>query len=675
MNVLVSALLNGAILSIPLTVLTWIVLRLTPRAVLNAATRYAILWGVLLVSALLPALYLPRHTPQVVMAPNAAAMSHTPAIAEGGPHLPSRRAFDAEPDVPLSPTHSQILPVTIPAGSWSTILFLVWTIAAIIMLIRLVVSWVLLERRKSEGIAPPEPMACRAEIWLRQCGSKRNAALRLTEADGAGPVATGPWRPRILFPARTLESLSEIALEQIGLHEAAHLARRDDYALTLQRLIEAMFVFHLPIRWLTNQISLEREIACDDFVVRITGRAHDYASCLTRIAESTAGLRPALIAAAVADEKSHLSTRVEMLLNKTRHTGTRLMKLPLCVAGVAMGLLAGAAFTGIPVLLNLAAPLPLSAQTPAPVPAKGPGYPAYVTPGPAAPGTPGSTEPKRVRPANAGPAAPPDGGVQATLKSTPRFTTATITPAEWHMGGASEVISPAGTVEYKMIGIKRLAMLAWPSMQVFRFQWPAWLTEPNGNINAWYDISATFPADTTPDQLRLMIQGLLVDRFQFAAHWETRNTDIYALKIAPDGIKFQKSADPSNPGFRGSSGREGWHILPRLPNPRFPGSGMTLAEFTQDGSAPGLLDRPMVDMTGLDGVYDIDLTIARDPNTPWPMQQIRGPSTATERAKNEGWNNATFFTALESQLGLIAEPETVPLKMLVIDDLELTPTR
>ncbi len=125
-----------------------------------------------------------------------------------------------------------------------------------------------------------------------------------------------------------------------------------------------------------------------------------------------------------------------------------------------------AASTGIPLLLNFTAPVTLSAQTPAHPQGL---YFQRADARSSGTGNSGSTEPKRVRPATAGPVAPPDGGIQATLKSTPRFTTATITPVEWHMGGASEVISPTGTVEYKMIGIKRLAMLAWPSMQVFGF--------------------------------------------------------------------------------------------------------------------------------------------------------------------------------------------------------------
>jgi uncharacterized protein (TIGR03435 family) len=99
-----------------------------------------------------------------------------------------------------------------------------------------------------------------------------------------------------------------------------------------------------------------------------------------------------------------------------------------------------------------------------------------------------------------------------------------------------------------------------------------------------------------------------------------------------------------------------------------------MAQCTQDGSFPGLLDRPMVDMTGLEGVYDIDLSVPRDPSTPWPMQPLKGPATAAERAKNEGFRNAVFFEEVEKQLGLTVVPETVPIKMLVIDNLDLVPS-
>src|SRR5260370_42364254 len=77
----------------------------------------------------------------------------------------------------------------------------------------------------------------------------------------------------------------------MGLHEAAHLARGDDVALVLQRLLQAVFALHPVVHWIARRIDLEREIACDDFVVEATGQPRPYAACLTRVVELTGGGR------------------------------------------------------------------------------------------------------------------------------------------------------------------------------------------------------------------------------------------------------------------------------------------------------------------------------------------------------------------------------------------------
>ncbi len=149
-------------------------------------------------------------------------------------------------------------------------------------------------------------------------------------------MAAGLLRPAILIPARLFDELEEGELDQIGLHETAHLARRDDYALILQRALEALFALHPVVRWITRRIDLEREIACDDFVIEATGRARPYAACLTRVVELAGGVRASLVAAAATEERSHLARRVEMLLDKTRHTGTRLLKARLTAVVAAL---------------------------------------------------------------------------------------------------------------------------------------------------------------------------------------------------------------------------------------------------------------------------------------------------------------------------------------------------
>src|SRR5215469_14000850 len=105
------------------------------------------------------------------------------------------------------------------------------------------------------------------------------------------PIVAGLRRPSILLPATLLGALGEDELDQIGIHEAAHIARCDDRALILQRVLEALLPLHPVVRWIARRIDLEREIACDDFVVRAFGNPRPYAACLTRVAELTNGIR------------------------------------------------------------------------------------------------------------------------------------------------------------------------------------------------------------------------------------------------------------------------------------------------------------------------------------------------------------------------------------------------
>ena len=135
-------------------------------------------------------------------------------------------------------------------------------------------------------------------------------------ADIASPMAAGLFRPAILLPERLLAELDDEELDQIRMHETAHLLRRDDIDLLIQRSLEALFALHPVVRWITRRIDLEREIACDDFVVEQTGQARPYASCLTRVVEIAGGVRSSLVAAAATEERSHLARRIEMLSTK-----------------------------------------------------------------------------------------------------------------------------------------------------------------------------------------------------------------------------------------------------------------------------------------------------------------------------------------------------------------------
>lgn len=359
MSSLVAAMVNGAILSAAVTALVWLALRVTPRRALNAATRHAIWWIALAIAVTIPVAWLPIRA----------------SAPRPGPRLQVRIAASPEPaqiqySVPRPAVNvergNRSIGVAIPAGRWPVWIAAAWLPTTALTLLRLIASSILLERRKARAIDAPAHLAARVAGWMARCGGAGRRVRLAVSAEIGTPIAAGPRKPAILIPARFLEELDESEMDQIGLHEAAHLARRDDYALLLQRLLTAVFVWHPVAHWIARRIDLEREIACDDVVVEATGRAKPYAACLTRVVELAAGAGASPLAAAAADERSHFSARIEMLLDRTRRSGTRLLKGRL--AAVAAALIALACLAArTPALVACAMPRGESAkQSPAP---------------------------------------------------------------------------------------------------------------------------------------------------------------------------------------------------------------------------------------------------------------------------------------------------------------------
>jgi beta-lactamase regulating signal transducer with metallopeptidase domain len=434
MSTVLAALVNGAILGAIVTCVVGVLLRLTPRRALNAATRYAIWWAALLVVVLLPVFYLPIH---FRTAGPPAVFDPTPAIDTASIEaIPESIAAAGPAAVADTPPASRwpAFPIEIRGGRWLVWIAMAWAAAALLLLARLAASCVLLERRKARSFPAPAHLTDRLETWLALCGTRRR--VRLAASGGiATPMAAGLWCPSILIPARLLAELRQDELDQIGLHEAAHLARRDDFALVFERVLEALFVFHPVVRWITRRLDLEREIACDDFVIAATGRSRPYAACLTRVVELAGGLRGSLVAAAAAEERSHLARRVEMLLDKTRHTGTRLLKARLTAVVVVLAALLWAA-SKTPALIAFAMPLAESfeqasvAQPPEPpqppqAPAIAPALPAPAM-APARPAPLGRTA--ETPPAPAAPFAP---GLPAIAPGPPPLPLAPPEPLAW----------------------------------------------------------------------------------------------------------------------------------------------------------------------------------------------------------------------------------------------------
>jgi beta-lactamase regulating signal transducer with metallopeptidase domain len=99
------------------------------------------------------------------------------------------------------------------------------------------------------------------------------------------PSVIGFFAPRILIPAWLLPRLTPGELDQILLHETEHLRRGDDWTNLLQKLSLILFPLNPVLLWMERQLCLEREMACDEAVIRVTRAPRAYAACLTTLAE------------------------------------------------------------------------------------------------------------------------------------------------------------------------------------------------------------------------------------------------------------------------------------------------------------------------------------------------------------------------------------------------------
>jgi hypothetical protein len=119
-----------------------------------------------------------------------------------------------------------------------------------------------------------------------------------------------------------MQELSPDELNQILLHELAHLRRYDDWTNLAQKVVKALFFFHPAVWWIEKRVSLEREMACDDAVLAETASPRAYAECLAHLAEKTLIQRSMALAQAALGRIRQTSLRVAQILDVNRPTGT-----------------------------------------------------------------------------------------------------------------------------------------------------------------------------------------------------------------------------------------------------------------------------------------------------------------------------------------------------------------
>ncbi|HET9393356.1 MAG TPA: pentapeptide repeat-containing protein [Candidatus Rubrimentiphilum sp.] len=324
--VVVATLFNSLWVGALLALATWALLNYLPN--INATTRYAA-WCIALAASLL--VPLATAFPQISLQ-RAPAQQQSASSAVTAPHLQKTPAHKvtalaqksngvvAQPAAPPALRLPSRAHFALPAPVAVTI-FSAWVAIALFLLIRLAVSLYRLEALKRDAL--PLSLDYREHLarWTRAEKGGRDVRLCVSGHIEV-PVAVGLFDSMVLIPKHLLDRLSEKEIDQITLHELAHLRRADDWTNGFQRVIQAIFFFNPAILFMAQQLDLEREVACDDWVLHETGDVRPYATCLTRMAEVTAWPHRALAAPGVFVTRRGLSIRVERLLRAGRNVRT-----------------------------------------------------------------------------------------------------------------------------------------------------------------------------------------------------------------------------------------------------------------------------------------------------------------------------------------------------------------
>ncbi len=247
----------------------------------------------------------------------------------------------------------------------------------------------------------------------------------------------------------------------------------------------------------------------------------------------------------------------------------------------------------------------------------------------------------------------------------------------WRRGGPGT--SSPEQIRYTNLPLRALIVNAY-GLKDYQLIGPGWMETER------YDIVANVPPGTTKDDLRIMLQNLMKQRFSLAIRREMRDMAGYGLVVAKAGHHLTTSSRgvmsttaDGEPAPVPKMGRDGFLEIPpekfRMPGiqtttlpdrARIVGYRTSLSQLSS--ALEGILQQPVFNLTGLNGSYDFILI--------WtPEHGVAEPPAQTGDLLNSNAATApVLFVALQQQLGLRLERQKHPLEVFVIDHLDRIPT-
>jgi len=486
----------------------------------------------------------------------------------------------------------------------------------------------------------------------------------LSSASILEPGVFGVFRPVLLLPDGIGDRLAPAELQAILAHELCHVRRRDNLATFMHMVVEAVFWFHPLVWWLGARLMDERERACDEEVLRMGSEAEAYAEGVLKVCELYLQ-SPLKCVAGVTG--ANLKKRIEAIMANRPMLNLNLRK--------KVGLiLAGILAVAIPIILGITHAPELRAQAQS--------VPKFEV---------------------------------ASVRPSPPLQLPLVAPVRAGMS------MDGGHVDIRLMSLRDLIIVAY---RIKPYQLPG---TPDWMTTEVFDIMATIPqgvykvpekqcgevspcnvsASTVPE----MLQALLVERFGLKIRRENKEIPVYALTLAKGGPKLKEvppddpeaervfpkppeggivagvggMTDPLTVRIAPAGGRgDGSPVFDRRGNPTAGSLHVEIPKATMARLArvlTSMVDRPIVDRTGLTGTYEIGFDIPSQDVTRAIMMPMPGkipraappPEAGASGVMASDPTGGSIFQSVQS-LGLRLKKDKAAIETIVIEHIEKNPT-
>jgi uncharacterized protein (TIGR03435 family) len=606
-------------------------------------------------------------------------------IAQPYPQAAPSAAAASISAVPLAaPQPGNLLPLILPP-----ILIAVWLCGFLIVALSWVLGW--LQARAT--VRASSPMTLLAEVPVL-------SSSRMLE-----PGIFGIVHPVLLLPKGIGDRLTTAQLGAIVAHEMCHVRRRDNLTAAFHMVAEAVFWFHPAVWWIESHLLEERERACDEAVLQSGNEAGIYAesilnvckfyvesplACMSGVAGSDLKRRIARIMTEKVARNLDLSRKLLLALAATVaiavpvvfglvHTkqadaetsaGNQAREL----AGTWQGTLhTGLDLRGVIKISeadggNYSAVFYSIDQDPTPIPVTritldgsnvkisfadfGAVFEGKLSlDGTSMAGTWSQLSflhPLTLRRATPETAWEIPKQQQMGAEVDPTLVTATIKPSKPDEPSKAIAVQ-LGRLAAANATLRDLISLAYRINSNQIIGAPAWVDTDK------FDIAARYNGEGEPNdsQLRSMVRKFLAERFKLSLHRDQKELLVYALSKAGGGPKLAKSAAGPNQ-------------LPRLifqDLGKLKVSNATMNDFVNSMQF-GVLDRPLLDRTGIEGRYDFTLNWTPDDS------QYPGLGVTIPHPTGGVYAPPPLSAAIQEQIGLKLDVIRAPVEALVIDHVE-----